>query len=267
MFKIGDFSRLVQISVRMLRYYDEMDVLHPAHIDEKSGYRYYSVEQIERVRRITVLRDLDFKVGQMKEILDHFHEPLMKKMLLQRKKELEKEIDITQQRIQRIEDILEDVELKIPFIVRTIPSYTILSYRKRLKSNFDEHMLWDSLSAYVKEHHLEKNLLGGNVAIYHDEEYREEGSDVEVGFYVEQALEDDGDFHYRSLESVEEMACILVWGTYDKLADGYVTLAHWLGKHPSYKIAGYSRQVCHLGAWNEDNPQRWLTEIQIPVHR
>jgi len=45
MFKIGDFSRISQVSVKTLRYYDEIGLLKPAHVDRFTGYRYYSVDQ------------------------------------------------------------------------------------------------------------------------------------------------------------------------------------------------------------------------------
>jgi DNA-binding transcriptional MerR regulator len=40
MFKIGDFSRVAQISVRMLRHYDKLGLLTPSHTDRFTGYRY-----------------------------------------------------------------------------------------------------------------------------------------------------------------------------------------------------------------------------------
>lgn len=46
MFKIGEFSKLTQVSIRMLRYYDENNLLKPAKTDPFTGYRLYSVEQI-----------------------------------------------------------------------------------------------------------------------------------------------------------------------------------------------------------------------------
>ncbi|WP_097003535.1 TrmO family methyltransferase domain-containing protein [Lacrimispora amygdalina] len=45
MFQIGEFSKLTQITIRMLRYYDEAGLLKPAEIDPWTGYRMYSVEQ------------------------------------------------------------------------------------------------------------------------------------------------------------------------------------------------------------------------------
>jgi hypothetical protein len=41
MLKIGDLSKLSRVSVKALRYYDEMGLLKPAHVDRFTGYRYY----------------------------------------------------------------------------------------------------------------------------------------------------------------------------------------------------------------------------------
>ncbi|MDB2130906.1 MerR family transcriptional regulator, partial [Enterocloster clostridioformis] len=56
MFKIGGFSKLTQVSTRMLRYYDETGLLKPAKIDSLTGYRMYSAEQISTLNRIIYLR-------------------------------------------------------------------------------------------------------------------------------------------------------------------------------------------------------------------
>jgi MerR-like DNA binding protein len=55
MLKIGDFSRLSQVSVKTLRYYDEVGLLKPTQVDQVSGYRYYSVVQLRQLHRILAL--------------------------------------------------------------------------------------------------------------------------------------------------------------------------------------------------------------------
>ena len=50
MFKIGEFSKLTQVSIRMLRYYDEAGLLKPASTDPWTGYRMYSADQIPTLR-------------------------------------------------------------------------------------------------------------------------------------------------------------------------------------------------------------------------
>ena len=46
MYKIGDFSKIVDIPVRTLRYYAEYGVLVPSEIDKFTGYKYYSEANI-----------------------------------------------------------------------------------------------------------------------------------------------------------------------------------------------------------------------------
>ena len=65
MLKIGEFSKLSRVSVRMLRHYDEIGLLPPASIDSATGYRYYSEDQLPVAGRITALRDMGFGLGEI----------------------------------------------------------------------------------------------------------------------------------------------------------------------------------------------------------
>lgn len=71
MLKIGDFSKLSRVSIRMLRHYDEIGLLRPAQIDPESGYRYYNENQLPIVGRITALKDMGFGLAAIGEMLDY----------------------------------------------------------------------------------------------------------------------------------------------------------------------------------------------------
>jgi DNA-binding transcriptional MerR regulator len=60
MFRIGEFSKLTQVSIRMLRYYDETGLLRPAKTDRFTNYRLYSIAQIPVLNKIIFMRDLGF---------------------------------------------------------------------------------------------------------------------------------------------------------------------------------------------------------------
>ena len=51
MIKIGDFARLTRVSVVTLRHYDDMSLLKPVRVDEFTGYRYYTVNQLPQFAR------------------------------------------------------------------------------------------------------------------------------------------------------------------------------------------------------------------------
>jgi DNA-binding transcriptional MerR regulator len=68
--KIGEFSALTQVSIKTLRYYDEVGLLNPVRIDPETGYRYYSASQLPRLHRILALKDLGFPLNRVAEALD-----------------------------------------------------------------------------------------------------------------------------------------------------------------------------------------------------
>ena len=72
MLKIGEFSKLSRVSVRMLRHYDDIGLLHPAYIDRFTDYRYYSEAQLPTVCRITALKDMGFRLADICRILDFY---------------------------------------------------------------------------------------------------------------------------------------------------------------------------------------------------
>jgi len=52
MLTIGDFARHGRVSVRMLRHYDAIGLLRPAHVDAATGYRSYEAGQLSRLKSL-----------------------------------------------------------------------------------------------------------------------------------------------------------------------------------------------------------------------
>jgi DNA-binding transcriptional MerR regulator len=69
MVRIGVFARLAEVSIKTLRYYDEVSLLKPSYIDDWSGYRYYTLDQLPRLYRILALKDLGFTLGEIATLL------------------------------------------------------------------------------------------------------------------------------------------------------------------------------------------------------
>ena len=69
MLKIGEFSVLSQISIHMLRQYDEIGLLIPEHVDDFTGYRYYSECQLPIANKIQALKSMGLGLALIKEIL------------------------------------------------------------------------------------------------------------------------------------------------------------------------------------------------------
>ena len=70
MIRIGDFSKLSRVSVKTLRFYDEMGLLRPVEVDRFTGYRYYEFDQLPRLHRILALKDLGFSLEEIGRLLE-----------------------------------------------------------------------------------------------------------------------------------------------------------------------------------------------------
>lgn len=70
MLKISEFSRISQVTIKTLHYYDKLDLLKPAQIEKSTGYRFYSVEQLSRIHRIMALKELGLSLEQIGMMLD-----------------------------------------------------------------------------------------------------------------------------------------------------------------------------------------------------
>ncbi len=70
MLKIGEFAQVGQVSIATLRHYDQCNLLKPLALDPDTGYRYYSLDQLPRLNRIVVLKDLGFSLQQIAQLLE-----------------------------------------------------------------------------------------------------------------------------------------------------------------------------------------------------
>jgi DNA-binding transcriptional MerR regulator len=100
MLKIGEFSKLAQVSVKTLRYYDELGLLRPNWVDRYTGYRYYSLQQLPRLNRLLALRELGFPLVQIERMLREDLSPSeLRRLLKLRQVELEHQVQAEQARL------------------------------------------------------------------------------------------------------------------------------------------------------------------------
>jgi PPM family protein phosphatase len=67
---IGAFARASRLSPKALRLYDELGLLRPARVDEASGYRFYSPDQLDRARLVAWLRRVGMPLAKIAEVCD-----------------------------------------------------------------------------------------------------------------------------------------------------------------------------------------------------
>ncbi len=270
MFKIGEFSKITQVSIRMLRYYDEQKLLEPCFIDDSNGYRLYSADQIDQLNRIILLRDMGFGVKEMKEILKSWNPDQLKSNLLEQMKKTEENIQTEHNRLRQIQGMLYDLDhqdkkLDIEIIMKQLPMQQVLSLRRVVPNYYCESELWAELSRYMSNVKNAESL--SCFSIYHDLDYREENVDIEICVALKNfdAMIESKEIIYRQVEKVDMAACFMIYGPYSNISRAYKEFAVWLERHKEYRMSGENRQICHVGMDSTDNPEEFITELQIPL--
>ena len=82
--KIGEFAKRCNTQISVLRHYDKLKLLSPVHIDNFTGYRYYSESQIAVFSRIRDLKEAGFTLSEIKTIL-YSHDSENVRLIIDRK--------------------------------------------------------------------------------------------------------------------------------------------------------------------------------------
>lgn len=70
MYKIGDFSKISEVSIKTLRYYDDINLLKPSYQDFFTGYRYYEETQLNEITLIKNLKELGLTLTEIKKYIE-----------------------------------------------------------------------------------------------------------------------------------------------------------------------------------------------------
>ena len=96
--KIGDFSKRCEVTIKTLRYYDDIGLLTPDYIDKFTGYRYYTLEKVAEMQRITELKNIGFSLDEIKLFCSADSEDKKHQILREKRQSLEKlSIDVKKQ--------------------------------------------------------------------------------------------------------------------------------------------------------------------------
>lgn len=263
MIKIGDFSKLARVSVKTLRHYDQLGLLHPAWVDRYSSYRYYTAAQLPRLNHILALKDLGFTLEQVRQLLvDDLPGSQLRGMLRLKQSELERLIQAEQMRLERVEERLRQIEQEGCFpiyevLVKPAPSQQVIGLRRILPSYQHLAQLFGELGQYLHSQGWQYQA-DTRLAIYYDLEYCEQGVDVESAVPFLKALPGSSQLVSHQLPAVESMACTVHQGEYGLLPEAYKALMTWIENH-GYRLCGPNRDLYLQG------PEDPVTEVQFPV--
>ena len=137
--QIKEFAEFTGVSVRTLRYYDEIGLLEPDYVDEYTGYRYYDEKSLLRMQEILFYRELDFSLKSIGEILSSSNYDTNKAL-----EEQKKLLILKKERLERLIFAIDDV-MKGENVMKAFDNGEFEKYKAEVKEK------WGETDAY-KEH-------------------------------------------------------------------------------------------------------------------
>lgn len=268
MFKIGEFSKLSNTTVRTLDHYASLGLLEPETIDSKTNYRYYSASQLSRLNQIKLLQQTGLPLKTIKEIITTDDLDFLEQHYNLQEKKLDEDLEELLKKQRMISLLKQNVKegkkmTQYNVVVKEIPERNVLSVRGVLADYTLEGELWQKLQQGVTEVQAKMAQPPVNITLFHDVEYVEKDADVEVqttviGEYPEAKIAE-----FKTAPAFI-MASVTFSGSFDQMPKVTQTIAEWLEAN-EYQIVGPMINIGHVSPGEDPNPENWVTESGFVV--
>jgi effector-binding domain-containing protein len=267
-FSIGEMSKLHNIPIKTLRYYDEIGLFKPFEVDKNNGYRYYSIEQFEQLNTIIYLKFLGIPLKEIKSYLEirdinYFLEILDKEKKMTENKI--KELTLIKDRFSnRIKEIKEARNIKIGVVeIKEFSDRKILKLEEKINSVTQLEL---SLRKLENIANITGTIIIGRVGLTISKENisRALFNEYNSIFIL---LEEDYDDKLVKTLKYGEYVCIYYNGCDHSESPKYYKLVLEYIKKNNYIIIGDAIERVIINQYISKNQEDYITEIQIPIKR
>ncbi len=266
--KIGEFSQLMQVTVKTLRHYEQKGLLEPDEVDEWTGYRYYSIDQMQQLKDIRDLQRLGFTLDEIKDLFnDGSHTPTIRQMT-EKIRETEAQLKALIARRNQLLDwrnARKEMKTMEKFSIQSLPEIIVASHREVIP-NYAAigPMCVEKIGPEMQRLGCKCPPPGYCFTVEHNKEYTPTDIDIEYCEQVEEMGHDSAIIQFKRLPAVPRALCMKHTGPYERFYESFTEAFRYIEEH-GYKVAGQHR-TCYIdGVWNQEDPEKWLSVIQIPI--
>lgn len=270
MFKIGEFSKLTNLTVRALHHYEEMELLTPDKIDDTTKYRYYSAQQLSTVNKIKMLQQIGLSLKDIKDVIKsnditllEYHYELREIEIHNELEELKKNQNIIKLYKEKMKE--GNYMEKYNVALRHIPARRVMGIRKIVSSYANEQDLWTKLYEELTNQKVKMDNPIFGMSIYHDIEYKESDIDIELQSNIIGDYNDTDDVKFYEAPEFT-MASVTFNGSYEQMPNVTQAIATWIEAN-NYTITGAMINIPHVSPAHDPNPDNWVTEAGFIVSK
>lgn len=262
MLKIGDFSKLSQLTVKALRFYEKEGLLKPASVDEWTGYRSYETTQLTLAAKIKSYRQLGLSIEEIRAILSGADE---KAVLSEKADTMYFQKANMETRLSIIKSILEGKKMHDQVNEKNLPEMIVFSSETVLAKMEDKTSWIPSLGKECLELNPNVKCTDPEYEFCEllDGEYRKTNVRIRHSQAVRTAGKESETIKFRKLPATKVLS-IYHKGAYETLGEAYAFIMEYAEKN-GYRPIGLPRECYIDGIWNRETPDEYLTEIQLPI--
>jgi DNA-binding transcriptional MerR regulator len=268
MLRIGDFSKLCRVTIKALRYYDEIGLLKPDYIGEENGYRYYRPDKLKKISEIISYRDMGFSLDEIASLINSNSDSLsVHNMVIEKQTQVISGIHSEKQKLAKLNAFIKSLEeerIMSNVSLKELPEVIVASTRTIIPNYAALFEVAPAMGQKMQIHGAICRDPAYCFNIYHDGEYKETDIDVEICEAVVDFCKNADGVTYKKIPYVKTAACIFHKGLYETLGKSYAEIFTWIEKN-GYKVSAHPRESYIDGCWNKEDPNNWLTEIQVPI--
>lgn len=191
-------------------------------------------------------------------------------MLNQKRNEIFDTIKCEKMRLLKIETLINKIKeddsfmLKYDVILKQLETRKVAALRDIIPDYSKQHSLWRELTAYLEANNAK--ITAPCRAIYYDSGYKESDVDIEVMSCIANDVPETDRIKIKELPCIENAACVIHKGSYENISMAYNALLKWIEEN-CYKVVGPNRELYLDGEWSTNNPEEYITEVQVPVEK
>lgn len=275
--KIGLFSTIAQVTIRTLRHYDDVGLLHPAHIDPQSNYRYYTYDQLIRLNQIQALKEIGLSLDNIARLLNDGESLENTLGIIQAKRsELRGEIEERNAQLSKLEARLKLIDTiqatpKYEVVTKSVPALFCASVRRIVPAPSDMPNyrcgMFGELEDWLSERQIEPEQ---EYVLYHMSEFVESDFDIETAVSVspEARIANPGDrVRWVELPAAPVVASVVHKGDFMDVGLALWDLFAWIGLQ-GYSPVGPVREIHLFGRENHyKDLKNIIVELQVPIER